>query len=190
MKKIQLECFVKDENCQLTSAVHKMEFGQTDREYSLLINNHSQNDCELKIESRFVDSPKASPVNLLISDNNKLFFRGALLDFSSSVIDLQSIKANSSQEYLFNLEMSPVSTDLLNFTTQFDLVFDFDCQQTVASRSAAVLAASTAAQPSVVISPEQNNNLPVLIYLCGSCLFVLVFFVIIKFINGKKKKNQ
>jgi hypothetical protein len=123
------------------------------------------------------------------------------MDFSNSKIDLKTIEANESQEYLFSLEASFAPFDHLKLKTSFELILNFNCQQNdsqsaqsvqsmVASQTAAVLAASTAAQPPAAVSLEQSNKLSNLIYLCGSCLFVLVFFVIIKFINGKKKKNQ
>lgn len=207
MKKIQLTCFAGSESCQIVSVEHKIEISDSsERQFALQIANQSLNDCQLRLTPQNQNlQPSQSDslpfVNLLVANSNRILFQGSLDNFFKQQIDFGNIEAQTSQEYLLDFDLFNLSLAKQKFLVNFDLLFDFQCQastiqtavlsatassQVPISSQAAVLAATVSADIKSADIDRQNWH-PFFYFL--SSLFILIFFVIIKFVHGKKKKQ-
>ena len=203
MKEVKLDCFASNELCINSSSLENFVINDpTDQEFSLQIANHGNKDCELNLSIKnFNQNNSLNQVKLLISSQNELFFRDNLDQFFKQKINLNSIRAQSSKTYYFYLDFLNLITNEEQFSVNFDLLLDFVCKESnklevfsnetkesevkmQESTQGTVLSASS--------STEITQNLPriSLLFYSLSILFVIAFFVIIKFINGKNKKKQ
>lgn len=202
MKEIKLNCFSSNELCINSSSLENFVINDpTDQEFSLQIANHGNNDCELNLSTKnFNEDSFFSQVELLISSQNELFFRDNLDQFFKQKINMSSIRAQSSKTYYFYLDFLNLITNEEQFSVNFDLLLDFVCHEsskleelpneaneleieTQGFTKGVVLSASSSAEV------KQNPPQVSLFFYLLSILFVIAFFVIIKFINGKNKKK-
>lgn len=187
MREIRIDCFKDSKICQIVSEKQNFQVNELeDQEYSLVIQNFSNQDCRLFI---FANSQDQSELSLLIQKDQEIIFHDQLNNFFNQKIDLGNIDKQSAQNYFFYFDVSKLVFTKQNLSLNFDLSLEYSCleptivdieEPIIAETSSAVLGANI-----VELSSHKNFLLPALI-----CLFVVIFFVIMKLINGKKKKKQ
>lgn len=187
MREIKIDCFKDSQICQIVSEKKNFQVNELeDQEYSLTIQNFSDQDCRLFI---FANSQNQSELSLLIQRDQEIIFHDQLNSFFNQKINLGDIDKQSAQNYFFYFDISKLVFIRENLSFNFDLNLEFSCLESaivnieepiIAETSSAVLGANA-----VELSSHKNFLLPTLI-----CLFVVIFFVIMKLINGKKRKKQ
>lgn len=202
MKEIKIDCFSENEVCQVVSSQVKLEINNPlEKQSTLIISNHSQSNCHLKLSVKCFDQNDndfLSQINLLITGGENLFFQNNLINFLNKKVDLGLIDAKSTKEYLFNFDFLKLALENQKIILNFDLLFDFDCQQIEEKQIAAEKTQDIKSTQPAVLATKTNDSKTIkdesfwispFFYLLSS-LFVIVFFVIIRFINGKKKQSS
>ncbi len=209
MKEINLACFSESQSCQIISQNQNLIItNPLENKYLLNINNLGTFDCQIDLESKnFSPQPLLTQANLVISQADKLIFHGSLVDFFQQKTNFGLIKAKTNQQYLFNFDFSSIFFEKERLLFNFDLVLNFNCLESIAQNSELVseknqlseqnnqpmvLSAGTSINSSASGNNQtdsQEFHFSLFYYLLASCLFVCIFFVIIKFVNGKKKKS-
>jgi len=202
MKEIKLNCFLENETCQVVSSQVKLEINNPlEKQTTLIISNHSKNNCQLNLSSKNLNqngNDFLSQINLLVTSGENLFSQNDLTNFLSKKIDLGFIDAKSTKEYLFDFDFLNLALENKKISFNFDLLFDFNCQQ-IEEKQAAVekIQENKSTQAAVLAAKIDNSETikdnsfwisPFFYLLSG--LFVIIFFVIIRFVNGKKKQNS
>jgi hypothetical protein len=209
MKEIKLDCFLENEICKITSSQMQFELNNPlDKKFSLEISNHSQNDCNLILEAKNLEkSDFLSQVNLFITSEEKLIFEDDLDSFFKQKINLNQIGGKSIKKYYFDFDFLNLALENKKFFLKFDFLFSFNCEESRNINNefiSAEVKPSSSSQASVLAAKIDSQNInvstksvlldknypwiPPFLYLLSS-LFIVAFFVIIKFINGKKNKN-
>jgi hypothetical protein len=207
MKEIKLNCFAGNETCQVISDLKNFSIlSPLENEYSLQITNQSENDCEVNLQlKRIEQSDTLSEVKLLITREKELLFQDSLEIFFKQKTTLGSIKSKTSSKYFLTFDFINLSVENKKITLNFDFSLNFHCADrviedlTVAGPASSQVKATAKENKSEVLSAADDNNPKIaqnsnflsspIFYLLSS-LFIVVFFVIIKFVNGKKKKNK
>ncbi len=220
MKEIKLDCFLGTESCAVISSQNKLILDNpTDRELTLEVFNHRDDDCQLVVTAKNLKQETTallSQTNLLITSDEQLIFQDNLAEFLTKNIDFQLITAQTNRKYLFNFDfLNLILAKEKKFLITFDLYFDFRCQKaqmkvdapeasqrTVATENeaidqtsqTAVLAANDGVKEQLTVNSKITNQtnsfwFSTLFYLLSG-LFIIIFFVIIKFVHGKKSKKK
>lgn len=205
MKNIKLDCFNKNDFCQITSVEKSFLISSPiEREFILQIFNHGTNECTVKMRPiNFSLNNDLKIANLTITTDGKILFQDDLSIFFAKEIILGSIAKKSSANYFFSIDLLSLVLEEKKLDFDFDLLFDFNCEDITKSfseinnspeiseheiKKASVLSASSSVKTEVVPSNTFLKS-SFFIFLLSS-LFVIIFFVIMKFINGQKKKKQ
>lgn len=196
MKEIQLDCFATTKECKIISAVRSFEISNPlDQRFVLEINNHSDNNCQfiLEIKNLVADAlPKTT--NLLLTDEQKPLFEGSLGNFLQQKNNLGVIGNNSIKKYFFDFNFLGSALENQKIQANFDLLFHLHCQSITPSQPVAPSKPIAPTDGEVLAAKDENkgfdsaseiNPAYVSLILCS-----LAFFVIMKFIHGKKKKSQ
>lgn len=205
MTNIRLDCFNKNDFCQLKSAEKSFLISNPlEKEFFLEIFNYGTNECSVKmkaINSSLNNDLKIA--NLTIIANKKVLFQDDLSMFFAKEIILGSIANNSSASYFFSIDLLSLVLEEKKLIFDFDLLFAFNCEEIVKNpnqiknqpenlelkiEKASVLSANSSVKEEIV-SPTSFFKSS-FFFLLLSSLFVVIFFVIMKFINGQKKKKQ
>lgn len=209
MKNIKLDCFNKNDLCQVTSVDKSFLISNPlEREFILEIFNHQSSQCTIKTQSinalpnNDLTMANLKTANLTIIKQGELLFQDDLSVFFTKEIFLGSIAGNSSASYSFFIDLLDLILQEKKLSFNFDLLFDFDCEETTKNvdqvknetedlerktKRADVLSASS----SVRAEATSSNSFfkPSFFLFLLSSLFVIIFFVIMKIINGQKKKK-
>jgi hypothetical protein len=220
MKEIIIDCFLETDSCEVISDQKQFILDNpADKQLILEVFNHRDDACQLVMTAKNLEQEKMtflSQTDLLITSDEQLIFQDNLEEFFKQSIDFKSIAGGHSRKYVLNFDFfNLILAKEKKMALTFDLYFDFDCQAsqiqattleanliTVAaeneitdqSSQAAVLAASDGIQDQPII----NDSLAIqadafwfstLFYLLSG-LFIVIFFVIIKFVHGKKSKKK
>lgn len=206
MKEIKIDCFAQNETCRIISDFKNISiFSPLENDYSLQITNQSENDCAIDFQlKRIEQSDNLSKVNLLITKEKELLFQDTLEVFLEQKISLNSIKGNTSNKYFLTFDFINLSVENKKITLNFDFLLNFHCvdqieeelsvtnlvdSQTMAKENKSEVLAASDGKNNLVIEKNSNFFSSPIFYLLSS-LFIVVFFVIIKFVNGKKNKNK
>ncbi len=196
MNKIIIECFFREEPaCQVTSSLSAIQINHPlERNFQIQLVNLSQRDCDLSFQAngelgKLIDRE----LSLTLSYADKVIFRGqftALLDQSQA---LGLLAAEQTSDLWFDFDLLPLLNLGAPVQFNFALLFDFACTSVPSpdrspsqAANSAVLAVSQAPLPLESAAPPDFTWFFYLL----SGLFVLGFFVIIKFVHGKKKKKS
>lgn len=198
MTNIKLDCFNQNDYCQVMSTEKAFVINNPlERDFLLEIFNHSNKECFIKMgQQGFKMSNNLELVNLRVVSNGKILFQDSLLKFFTKETLLGSITSNSSASYFFSIDLLDLLLEEKQLATDFDLLFDFDCKESIKQsdqlvdqfKKANVLSASSSTQEEAVF-PNSLFKSSFFLFLLSS-LFVIIFFVIMRFINGQKKKKQ
>lgn len=197
MKSIKILCFKTSDNCEVISPDQSIQLNNIeDKNFLLQIDNQGDRDCELNLTARNQQNEQIlREVELLISNDKTIIFQDNLEKFFTDKINLDLIKSKSEKDYFFALDLTNLASIKQILTVKFDLFLDFNCSD-VQKVKVLVQASPTNSQGSVLAAhsleePMKTNqtNLPLLVFLLSS-LFVVVFFVIIKIVHGKKKTKK
>lgn len=194
MKNIQLTCFDRSQTCQVNSSTRRVQINNPlDTHYQLELVNQGATTCQLAFGSKSSpdsDNEFSSQINLFISRDKELFFQGTLADFAKQPVALGTLGPQASNTYELNFDLTSLTLEQQRIAVDFDLLFNFTCA--TQNPHQAVLAATNiiTTQPAPILTRLAELFLPQspFFYLLLS-LFVFIFFVIIKFAHGKKKKN-
>ena len=136
------------------------------------------------------------------------FFNDNLSLLAAQSQALGTIEAQAATTYFLSIDLLKMFLLIEDHAWSFNLLFDFNCQETVDPSS--TLKASSASNVTVTTSPiiepngavlaavdqsqEENNiskfwQLDIIQGLIVFGLFVIIFFVIMKLVHGKKKKQ-
>ncbi len=189
MKEIKLDCFSKNQACEIISAAKSFEVNNPfEQQFVLEINNHSSQNCEFILEIKnLIANDLLNMNNLALGDGEKLLFEGGLKKFLQQKNNLGFINANSVKKYFFDFNFLNLAFENQKIQANFDLLLNFHCQENQVIQikdSSQVAAMSTG-----VVLGASKTNASGLIYLALT-LCAFSFFVIMKFIHGKKKKSQ
>lgn len=199
MKKINLECFADQQKiCLNTSLLQNVQItNPLDRVVSLKITNLGSEHCELFLQLRnLVEQDLWQKLKLTVSDYDKIYFRALAADLLTKEQAIGFISPQQQTELFFDFDLMPLLSSNEKVQLKFDLILNFLCKEikqsqlaTQSATSSSVLAASNS---SLVVADkikqDVQTDLNWLIYFLSS-LFVFCFFVIMKFLNGKKKKK-
>lgn len=197
MKNIEILCFKTDDSCEVVSSSRNIQINDiTEQKFFLQIDNESNQDCEVSLSAKSEQNDQLlKEINLLISNGQNIIFQDNLAKFFTEKIDLQLIKSKSKNNYLFTLDSTSLLSIKQNLHTNFDLFFDFNCV-TFQEEKISIQSSLTASQGAVLAShslfKQEETKQPSfsLLLLFLSSLFVLIFFVIIKIVHGKKKTKK
>jgi len=196
MTNIKIDCFGTTNFCQVSSLDKSIKINNPlGKETILEIFNHGTSSCTVKMKAKnFPINNDLKMANLMVSNVNKIFFKGSFLDFTKTETALDSIAPESSISYFFSMDLLSLVLEEKQLVFDFDLIFDFNCGTYVEEKNqirntvSAVLSSSDSASESAELSDSFFKS-PVF-FLLLSILFVAIFFVIMKFINDQKKKKQ
>lgn len=200
MKTIKLNCLFDSQVCNFVDSQQNFQLNDpAENNFSLEINNLSLKNCDFYIKTKQLSgNEQADEINLLISRDNEIVYQESLDKFFQQKVNLGELEKQSNKQYFFIFDLSHLFFNPDKIELDFDLLLDFNCwlpeleiekftppaqTQKIHQASGSVLASNNQ-----VIAPlEGQFNFP--IFLLLSILFVFLFFVIIKIVNGKKKKK-
>ncbi len=202
MNQIKLDCFTTDNTCQLISLDRAINVNDPlAKEVFLEIINHSSNRCLVKMMAQSsANNEHLAVFNLIISKEKEILFNNSFAQFFKTEIDLGEILADSSATYVLQMDLLNLVLAQNKLLLGFNLIFSFTCEDltdqieqkeedsTLASKQQSVLSATS--QSEIISSPQEPFSSPIYLFLLLSTLFVIIFFVIMKFIHGQKKKKQ
>jgi hypothetical protein len=186
MKEIILDCFKTDDSCSVISLDKNLVLNDAKaQDFSVLVFNHSSADCQLLTTVRSHEQAELAKF---------------LQQRAQSLI----IEAGRSRKYFFNFDFLSLVMEKRKVSAKFDLVIDFKCTDVV---KIAVPSPSNTSVAQGSVLADKNSSMSAQVATDGnlsgqpqfwfsayfyflSSLFILIFFVIIKIVNGKKKKSQ
>ncbi len=210
MKKITLDCFQSELACQISSEAQSLQIKDfLDQNLAVEIFNHSDQICQLSFRLETQDENfDVKEIQATVSDQKQLFFNDNLSLLAAQSQALGTIEAQAATTYFLSIDLLKMFLLIEDHAWSFNLLFDFNCQETVDPSS--TLKASSASNVTVTTSPiiepngavlaavdqsqEENNiskfwQLDIIQGLIVFGLFVIIFFVIMKLVHGKKKKQ-
>ena len=214
MKQINLNCFQSANTCQISSADHQLLISNPlDQEMILEIFNQASQACYLNFRLEAVDDHfDLKTISVMISDEEQLFYKGNLEFLLSQSVVLDFIEAHAFHRYYFSLDLLQMLTVIEDKPWLFNIFLDFDCPEELTKQNfeqdqvfataeqkdltlpsqaessrAAVLALTD--QSLVAARSSQAWQALPLVILCLFGLFMFIFFVIMKFVHGKKKQK-
>lgn len=214
MKQISLNCFQSAQTCQISSADHELHINNLlDQEFILEIANQASQACYLNFRLEAVDDHfELKTISVMISDEEQLFYKGNLEFLLSQPVVLDFIEAHATHHYYFSIDLLQMLTVIEDKPWLFNILLDFDCPEELTKQNyeqdqtftsakqkdlilpspAASSSAAVLAMTNRVLVPTLSNKtrqaLP-LVILCLFGLFMFIFFVIMKFVHGKKKQK-
>lgn len=208
MKEIKLNCFAENEFCENASALKNLTISDPiDREFTIQIANQSAQNCSIHLTAKSSDNSDDyfDQMQLLITHQEKIHFKESFSHLFKQEVDLGTIAAQSINTYYFYLDFFDLVVKRVELSTHFDFLFNFSCEEvervTVSEGSSSNSVVQPEEKPqesnrgtvlaaNVSSEPKQNLLEMKLFFYLLPILFVIAFFVIIKLINGKKKKKQ
>lgn len=192
---LQIECFEKNSTeCNLKDSNESIKINNPlQRTFKLQVGNSGPNVCQvfLVVESK-KDHPEWQGLSFTLLKDDSLLYRGLVFDYLDKSHIIGTLKSEQNLSLIFDFDLLELLVAEKSIDANFDLYLDFKCQPTklieksLTEETKVVLSSSN---DGVLIENEVKNESIWKVYFWSS-LFVLVFFVIIKIVNGKKKKKN
>jgi len=204
MNQLEINCFATDNTCQLVSLDKTIEFKEPlNKDVKIEINNQGSQHCLIKMRAQQLNVNKDfQNFTLSISREKQILFNGDFINFFTTEVDLGEISANSSAIYIWHMDLLNLILAEEKLFMNFSLFFDFVCEDFVnqidqeqkvynsKDKANEQNVLSVTSQAEVVKVSSKFFQKPIYLLLSLSTLFVIIFFVIMKFIHEQKKKKQ
>lgn len=205
MNQIKIDCFATTDNyCQLVSLDEAIKFSEpSEKEAIIEINNQGSKPCFVKMGVRQLNIDKdLQNFTLIVRREKQILFNGDFINSSTTEVDLGEILPNSSATYIWQMDLLDLVLAEEKLFVNFSLFFDFVCEDFAnqidqeqkaynsKDKQSEQKVLSAISQTETVSESSKFFQKPIYLLLSLSVLFVIIFFVIMKFIHDQKKKKQ
>lgn len=201
-KTLQIQCNSVEQDCVLDDTDARIIITDLVDHYVLAIDQLDVAECSLSLQ--FVDLDEATEKSdhvlgqlaVEIKREENSIVNTSLNSLFANTVVLGELTPQSTTNYQLIFDASSLRPELLNTTLTFDLLLDFSCQQHSDQLSSDTISLSAGSAPHTtavlgantqdIVDSDGTKYFYSFIALL-TLLFALLFFVIMKYIHGKKK---